>query len=248
MMIGRAWAWAWEQSLPPTLKFVLITLTACADFDGMTSVGQVALAKGVGITKRQIQRLLAELEQRGLVARTRRRRDDGTWNTDVYRVLCDWVQPGDNMSPGPGDIYGSTSILDLKSSSEGSKNIPPIVPQGGRNGVVILKPPAPEPESGKEKPVTPEDLMEGWNELVAPAGLSKCSALSPTRRRKCLLRLKEHPDLMFWETVMNTIPYSPFLRGLSQPTKEHPKPFRANFDWQIDNDVNVKKIYEGRYS
>jgi hypothetical protein len=99
---------------------------------------------------------------------------------------------------------------------------------------------------GADAPPSPIDLMEGWNEICHPAGLAKVAELSATRKKKAALRLHEHPAESFWNQVLNNIADSPFLRGL-RPTKGHEK-WKADFDWMIDNDTTVMKIYEGKYN
>lgn len=94
----------------------------------------------------------------------------------------------------------------------------------------------------KPPPLTPEDLVEGWNEVCAPAGLPKVEMLSATRRQKALCRLRDHPDDAFWNVAMARVRASPFLTGKNE------RKWKANFDWLIDNDTNAVKVYEGRYA
>lgn len=96
--------------------------------------------------------------------------------------------------------------------------------------------------------IQPADLVEAWNDHCAPVGLSKVEFLSSTRKQKASLRLREHPDSGFWEKVLGQIRGSAFLRGMAKPAKPDQKPFKATFDWLIDNDTNVVKVYEGKYA
>lgn len=109
--------------------------------------------------------------------------------------------------------------------------------------------PSDSPPSGEDEPnsgkFAPEDLVEGWNEICVPQGLPKVLELSPTRRTKTLLRLKEHPLEEWWEIVINNIANSPFCRGL-RPSKDGRR-WKAHFDWLIENDTNAVKAFEGRY-
>jgi hypothetical protein len=99
-----------------------------------------------------------------------------------------------------------------------------------------------EGKPDKPPPLTPEDLVEGWNEVCAPAGLPKVEMLSATRRQKALCRLRDHPDDAFWNVAMARVRASPFLTGKNE------RKWKANFDWLIDNDTNAVKVYEGRYA
>lgn len=112
------------------------------------------------------------------------------------------------------------------------------------SSVVPEAPTVSEPQPEKLKP---EDLVEGWNDILAPLGLPRVAELSDSRRKKALLRLHEHPKQEWWESVYSRIKGSTFLKGLGPPRKPGEKPFRASFDWLIDNDNNSVKVYEGRY-
>jgi hypothetical protein len=91
--------------------------------------------------------------------------------------------------------------------------------------------------------VTPEDLVEGWNEHCAPLGLTAVRELSNSRRKKALARIHEHPLQTWWEAVLGQIKLSPFLKGQGKPAIPDERPFRASFDWLIENDTNALKVY-----
>lgn len=102
--------------------------------------------------------------------------------------------------------------------------------------------------SGSPEVITPDDLRDGWNEHCAPLGLPKVEMLSATRRQKALARLREHKEIEFWNVVFGQIRGSPFLLGHQKTNGDAKHPhWKANFDWLIDNDTNVVKVYEGRY-
>ena len=103
-------------------------------------------------------------------------------------------------------------------------------------------------KNGKEEKIEPADLVTAWNEHCAPVGLTKVEFLSPTRKQKASVRIREHPNAEFWEKVFGSIRTSPFLKGQARPAKPDQKPFRATFDWLIDNDTNAVKIHEGKYN
>ena len=106
----------------------------------------------------------------------------------------------------------------------------------------------PDKTESETESVTPEDLVEAWNEHCVPLGLKSISELSNTRRKKSLARLREHPSQSWWEFVFGNIKKSPFLQGRSRSRNSSENPFRASFDWLIDNDTNALKTYEGRYN
>jgi hypothetical protein len=101
---------------------------------------------------------------------------------------------------------------------------------------------------------TVEELRLAWNEGVKLSrnhgkglpGMVECKDLSDSRRTKALKRVKE-AEIEWHRRAILKLAHSTFACGGAPPTKDHPKPFRASFDWYIDNDVNCLKAYEGRY-
>ena len=101
-------------------------------------------------------------------------------------------------------------------------------------------------ESESSKPVTPEELVEGWNDYCVPLGLPKVTELSQARRKKALDRIREHSDLRWWGEVLGKIARSRVLKGQCRPADGYDKPFKADFDWLLECD-NALKTYEGKY-
>jgi len=110
----------------------------------------------------------------------------------------------------------------------------------GRHLRVVPKKAESEPES-----VTPEDLVEAWNEHCVPLGLPAVVELSKKRREKALARIREHPLPSWWEVVLGRIRQSPFLKGQIRPSASFERPFQAKFDWLLEED-NALKVYEGQ--
>lgn len=101
-------------------------------------------------------------------------------------------------------------------------------------------------ENKEEGPLTPENLMEGWNEIVAPAGLPKVVELTPKRKQLANARIKEHPTKDYWEQAFSNITTSRLLRGMVKGNGHDN--WRASFDWVIENAERPVKIYEGNYA
>ena len=99
-----------------------------------------------------------------------------------------------------------------------------------------------EKEPGKSDVISIQDLTNGWNEIVATEeGFKKVAKLTEDRKKRIRARLKAHPELDFWNSVLNKIPRVPFLAG------KNDRKWRADFDFLIKNDENALKIYEGKY-
>lgn len=76
---------------------------------------------------------------------------------------------------------------------------------------------------------------------------TKVRELTKTRIGHLFQRLKDHPDLKWWENLFkNNIATSPFLRG-EIPPRDGYKQFKLNIDWLI-NPTNLAKIIEGMYA
>lgn len=100
-------------------------------------------------------------------------------------------------------------------------------------------PSPPSNNSHKEKA-----LITEWNVFFKEESLllkRPISTESKSRLKKCKLRLDEHPDLSWWREVFELIKGSAFLKG------NNPRNWKITFDWLVDNDKNVLKVYEGNY-
>lgn len=97
--------WAWEQECPnPTTKLTLIALADHAGEDGVCWPSSGRLSEKTGQNERTVRRHLDELDERGIIARSRRRRSDGTLGTYTIRL-----SPADNLSAGPPDTDDRTT-------------------------------------------------------------------------------------------------------------------------------------------
>jgi len=135
----------------------------------------------------------------------------------------------------------AASLLAVPSRTKELESPTEILVPHGTNGV--------EPEAsppGEEKPISPEELMDTWNEVCQPLGLPVVKEVRGSRRQRVMARLREHPKVEFWQSVFASIRRSAFLQGRSKPANGHPN-WRASFDWLVQNDVNCVKVTEGRY-
>jgi hypothetical protein len=85
----KALNWAFEQTLPPALKIILLTLADYAGESGdcWPSVG--AIARRATVSTRSAQRYLRELEDRGYLSRDVRERPNGSRTSNVYMLRFD---------------------------------------------------------------------------------------------------------------------------------------------------------------
>lgn len=206
------------------------------------------------VDKVNIERLFSELVSVGLIVRYEAEEQRCIWiprfknNQPIHPHEAKSTLPEPpEKSPAKVDVitcpdmsgHLTVAVTEAVSESEKQEGESEGEPSAGVNG------------NGKPQPteiLAPEDLVQAWNEIVVPLGLPAVEKLSGSRRQKVLIRLKEYPDIAFWNRVFSNIRGSPFLRGLAKPKREGEKPFRVRFDWLFENDNNAVKVYEGQYS
>lgn len=92
------WAekWAYEQSIDNSgAKFVLVTIAHFADEDGYAWPSQATMSRMTDQGERTVRRNLDALEGMGLIARSERRRPDGSRNSDLIQLRA----PADTFKP-----------------------------------------------------------------------------------------------------------------------------------------------------
>lgn len=77
-----------------------------------------------------------------------------------------------------------------------------------------------------------------WNEFATKNNKAKLAKLSDSRKKKIALRLKEYKNLLeIFTYVLKKSETSNFLLNGNFYT----------FDWLMENDTNILKVYEGKY-
>jgi hypothetical protein len=85
-------------------------------------------------------------------------------------------------------------------------------------------------------PATAAKLVELWNQVVTK--LPKVERLTDQRRKMAARRLREHPELAWWERAFRAADSDPFYSG------ENDRRWRADFDWLLKNDTNAVRLLE----
>lgn len=88
-------------------------------------------------------------------------------------------------------------------------------------------------------------LASAWNEILGQV-LSPILKVSEKRKEKERALLKEF-SLDQFRQVFIKISNSDFCLGRCPPRNPGDKPFRASYDWIIENDTNAIKVLEGKY-
>ncbi len=89
--------------------------------------------------------------------------------------------------------------------------------------------------------VSPEEIVEAWKRLCVPKGAPDIREITGDRRKKMLLRIREHPNFDWWDELFARAARTPFLFGTGN------RGWKASLDWLVDNQTNAVKILEGRY-
>ncbi len=205
---------------------------------------QDTLATELGVHARQVRRYVAELVTSHLID-TDVLQYQG--NNRYYFLWHPWME----IDP-PQDIYDLSERSDMSSQdppdrSDMTSQIGQICPpeenhrRESKKKRHTLSPKPHKPVSA----MSVDECIESWNEICASEGLPEVTpigARNQTLRKKIQSRLREHPDIEFWGTVMNTCWKSPFLRGDGE------RGWKVTLRWLVENDHNALKVYEGHYN
>ncbi|WP_409372310.1 helix-turn-helix domain-containing protein [Paraburkholderia mimosarum] len=154
--------WAWEQSLPPASKLVLMALADAADEEGYCYPRVRTIAVKCGVSERTVQRTLKTFESGNLLVVTPRFTGEGRQTSNGYRLHMS-VDP-DKLSPSAvnsrrGDAKGVTLPLTKPCQGEGDTAMP------------LHEPPL---EPSIEAPLQPSESAQ----LFFPAALSQAESVS----------------------------------------------------------------------
>jgi hypothetical protein len=94
-------------------------------------------------------------------------------------------------------------------------------------------------EVGGAKTGFPDELLVIYER--ERGNLPATMALTPERRKQCALRARAGLRSEEFAAAVRCAAATPFLAG------EGARGWRANFDWFIANDTNVRKVLEGLY-
>lgn len=107
------------------------------------------------------------------------------------------------------------------------------------------KAPEPVPATGKAlamRDTTETDsAVELWNGIAEECGLSRVRDITPARQRALKSRLSEIGGLAGWQSVLEAVRASDFLRGTNGQS------WSVSFDWLLKS-ANLTKVREGTYA
>jgi pyocin large subunit-like protein len=187
------------------------------------------------LNRKTVIAAVSRLEAAGLLADTGER-VGRTRQVKVYRLSLESIPKTEQFQKRNHTETGTVPKSALKGSQkrdtepvseptpETSSDVsPPIEIDDGRTG---------------EPPLTPEEVLEAWNDTAGRIGLPK-ARLTAQRRRKLIPLIRAHSLDDFTEAI-RAIERSPFLRG------ENNRAWRADFDFFVQPS-SFTKLIEGSY-
>jgi len=92
--------WAWAQTIGSSAKFVLICLARYAHWGTLECwPSQATVATKCGMSERSVRSILADLEERQLIARTKRLTSQGRQTDMMVLLIPGWGQPATSVEP-----------------------------------------------------------------------------------------------------------------------------------------------------
>ena len=201
--------------------------------------------------EREVRRAFAELSSKGLIAL------DEAFATVLIPTFLRW-NPVENPNQGKAivklvaQIPAASSVylglIDALRANSG--NLPKGFPndldtlsKGYRNQEMEQ-----EQEQKQEQQDTPQQTaaceldvyLHSWNDLKG--ALAIVTRLTAGRKAKLRKRISEGLTPEAFRKLVTTCACTPFLCG------ENERKWRADFDWLIDNDSNLVRVAEGKYS
>ena len=98
-----------------------------------------------------------------------------------------------------------------------------------------------EDQPPAEHPLTPEDILETWNDMAPKYGLPIVRGkLNDTRLKQCKARIRDFPDREDWARAFRCIASTKWMHG------ENDRGWRADFDFLVQS-KSFTKLVEGTY-
>jgi biotin operon repressor len=101
-MSVAAMSWAWRQDIATNPKMVLLALADHADDEGICWPGLKGVMGKCGMTRRSVQRHIADLRKQGFVMVEDKKRADGSQTSNEYRLLMPLLSPPPTISVTQG--------------------------------------------------------------------------------------------------------------------------------------------------
>ena len=87
--------------------------------------------------------------------------------------------------------------------------------------------------------IASDEIMEVWNKIFKNSSVPMVNSIRNSRLRSLKVRVKENPDIAFWEDYFARVKSSDFLSGRASD-------WRATIDWVLSQ-TNMDKVLDGNY-
>lgn len=232
-MSVQAITWALKQRVrSATHKAVLLVIANRLDPTGFGWPSQKLVARESQCSDRTVRRVLADLEQDGVLLRSDRRRKNGSYSTDTIQFSMP-MEPADNLSSGdPADNLTSGQIDQRPDTTK---------PADRLSGLTSLEPNTKNPKKvGGEPPPNLPEALESYNEAAERCGWVLMREFTENRRIAARAAWKRLGGKDGWHRLIAQAERQSFLGGAND------RSWRMDFDW-ILKPANAAKILEGKY-
>ena len=255
-MSVRAMATAWESSLaPPSLKLTALALADWSNDDGGSlHPSMSAIAKKVGVSRCQAQRLVQSLKSDGLLSVVANAHGGAPGDTPHYRLHLD------RFSTWTGSTHAAGSASDT-GSTDALRRVAPMHKRGSAHATLTTIEPSLEPPDtslSAKKPTRlacPHDQIRSlYAEVLAE--LPAIKLWSPKRQAALKARWDEMAKVREWSTVEQGLTWfrkffeaaaaSDFLMGRTDRKQGH-EGWRCDFDFLM-TPAKFVGVVEGKYA
>ncbi len=202
----------WNTTLADSEKLVLLALADCANDEGGCWPSMATIAKKCSKSDRTVQASIKTLVIKGHLTRTEK--------------------------PGKGCFYTvhprSDCTPEVTAPPKGTTSTPEAASDKPSRTINTS-----EAKASSVAPLRPEHVVEEWNKVAERTGLKTVRKLSPERKRKLSMRIRENSLDEFME-AFDAIERSKFLQG------DNPRGWAANFDFLLQP-ASFLKLIEGSY-
>lgn len=235
-MSVEAISWALKQRVrSATHKAVLLVLANRMDPTGFGWPSQKLVGREANCSDRTVRRVLADLEEDGVLMRDDRRRKNGSYTTDAVQFAMP-VEPEDNLAAGPADNLTDGQIDQRPDTTEPADNLsyPTTFEPNTKNPKKVKATDKPPPTANLPK------AIEAYNDAARRKGWVALKAFTEDRRNAARLAWKRLGGEAGWLALIAEAERQSFLAGSNDR------------GWRMDFDFFVSKrgsnhIAEGKY-